>query len=70
MISTRKHDPNPENTSESVSEGNSIDEFIRNDYVSTKLNDSDYISDDSLKDFLKKLTNQSQTKKKAEISVR
>lgn len=38
---------------DSDSDNNSIDEFIKNNYQSKEYNDSDYISDDSLKQFLK-----------------
>lgn len=36
-------------------EGNSIDEFIKNNYNCKKIPDSDYISDESLKEFLRNL---------------
>ena len=38
---------------DSDSDNNSVDEFIKNNYQSKEFDDSDYISDDSLKQFLK-----------------
>jgi hypothetical protein len=56
--------------SDEISErGNSIDKFICNDYCSKEISDSEYISDDSLKNFLKKLSSKNpKDEEKAEIS--
>ena len=37
------------------SDGNSIDRFIRNGYTDDEMDDDEYLSDQSLKDFLNKL---------------
>jgi len=43
---------------QSSGDGNSIDEFIKNDYNCPDISDSEYLSDDSLKVFLKQLSQQ------------
>ena len=50
---SRNTSPNRKPFEDSDSNNNSIDSFIKNNYQSKEWDDSDYISDESLKQFLK-----------------
>ena len=43
------------NTIETQSIGNSVDRYIKSGYQDAEIDDEEYLSDDSLKEFLKKL---------------
>ena len=51
--------------SEVLNRGNSIDAFIRNNYTCPDVSDHEYISDDSLRGFIRKLDKEREEKTKA-----
>ena len=54
---------------ESESRGNSIDRFIENGYSCEEMSDGEYLSDQSLKRFIKKLKSQEKEKDKTNFQL-